>query len=376
MYVPDNGIYRTQSNGGGLHDGGQILALTYGSEGRQGDLDENTSSIGIYAQRDVTIHGATVTGEPLVVDNGGGLLNQTDDGQVLAQSRNGFTNSSDVEIRAQNDATIDGVVKAGARHGEFNSANVKIAAAGLIDGVGYIAARGDGEDSILLRSTSLNNILIPITEEHFNIVPDVEEGPVDILENEFGWIYWTWCADCEDEEVDLFAPVAPLAQFEIPRIEGCPELVQAAAVELGITAETIQVGLGNGLALTPSIQACRACATLVDAAAILRDEDGSRMAAVVQMFNTLAPADAPFTPATAASIAMVFEGAAEGSQYASAMEYIDAFAQYVAVLDIELGSPVGDSVAFVMEKHGAGVMGNDNANIAAFIATRLEAIGG
>jgi hypothetical protein len=36
------------------------------------------------------------------------------------------------------------------------------------------------------------------------------------------------------------------------------------------------------------------------------------------------------------------------------MEYIDAFVQYVAVLDTEMGSPVGDSVAFVMEKHGAG----------------------
>ena len=100
------------------------------------------------------------------------------------------------------------------------------------------------------------------------------------------------------------------------------------------------------------------------------------MAAMVRMFNEVAPADTPFTPATAASIAMALEGAAEGSQYASVMEYIDAFAQYVAVLDIELGSPVGDSVVFVMEKHGAGVMGSDNANIAAFVAMRLEAIGG
>ncbi len=170
-------------------------------------------------------------------------------------------------------------------------------------------------------------------------------------------------------------PADPRAQFQVPTIEGCPQLVQAAALELGITAETIQVGIGDAIALNPTIQACQACAALVDAAAILRDEDGSRMAAVVQMFNTLAPADAPFTPATAASIAMVFEGAAEGSQYASAMEYIDAFAQYVAVLDIELGSPVGDSVAFVLEKHGADVTGSDNANIADFIATRLEAIG-
>ncbi len=111
--------------------------------------------------------------------------------------------------------------------------------------------------------------------------------------------------------------------------------------------------------------------------AILRDEDGSRMAAMVQAFNALAPADAPFTPEMATSIAMAFEGADEGTQYASAMEYVDAFVQYVAVLDIELGSPVGDdSVAFVMEKYGAGITASDNANIGAFVATRLEAIGG
>jgi hypothetical protein len=60
------------------------------------------------------------------------------------------------------------------------------------------------------------------------------------------------------------------------------------------------------------------------------------------------------------------------------MEYVDAFAQYVAVLDIELGSPVGDgdSVAFVMEKYGAGITGSDNPNIAAFVAAHLGASGG
>jgi len=181
------------------------------------------------------------------------------------------------------------------------------------------------------------------------------------------------CPLCELVAAFLAAP--PLPQVQIPTIEGCPQLVQAAAMELGITAETIQVGIGGALALNPTIQPCEACATLVDAASILRDEDGSRMAAMVQTFNALAPADAPFTPATAASVAMAFEGAAEGSQYASAMEYIDAFVQYVAVLDTGLGSPVGDPVAFVMDKYGAGVTGSDNANIAAFVAMRLEAIG-
>ena len=167
---------------------------------------------------------------------------------------------------------------------------------------------------------------------------------------------------------------APLARFQIPTIEGCPQLMQAAAIELGITGETIQVRMGNVLALNPTIQPCQACATLIDAARILRDEDGSRMAAMIQVFDALAPADAPFTPEMAASIVMAFEGAAEGTLYASVMEYIDAFVQYVAVMDTDLGSPVGDSVAFVMEKYGAGITGSDNGNIGAFVATRLEGL--
>jgi hypothetical protein len=50
---------------------------------------------------------------------------------------------------------------------------------------------------------------------------------------------------------------------------------------------------------------------------------------------------------------------------------------YVAVLDNELGAPVGDSVAFVMDKYGDGV--SANADIEAFVAGRIanmEVFGG
>ena len=147
-------------------------------------------------------------------------------------------------------------------------------------------------------------------------------------------------------------------------------LAQAAAMELGIPEETLQVGLGNALALNPNIQPCQTCASLLNSASILKDVDGSRMAAMLQVFNATAPADAPFTPEMATSIAMAFEDAAEGSQYASAMEFIDAFVQYAAALD-ELGSPVGDSTAFVMDKYGDGL--GENSNMASFVAGRIAA---
>ena len=137
----------------------------------------------------------------------------------------------------------------------------------------------------------------------------------------------------------------------------------------------MQVSIGNALALNPTLQACDACATLIEAALILRDEDGSRMAAMTQMFNTMAPGGPgglPYTPEMQALIATAFAGAAEGSQYASVMEYTDAFIKYFSVLETDLASPVGDSLAFVMDKYGAGVLGSDNSNIAAFLAASLE----
>jgi filamentous hemagglutinin family protein len=182
------------------------------------------------------------------------------------------------------------------------------------------------------------------------------------------------CPDCPcQDEGGVFAPVAPLAQFELPRIEGCPALTQAAAQELGIAAETLQVAIGNALAMNPNIQPCQACSTLVNAAAVLRDADGSRMAAMAYVFNQIAPADAPFTPEMGAAIATAFsQNAQTDARYASAMEYVDAFVKYVTVVDRDLNAPIGgDAVAFAMNKYGNAMTQGGNANMAAYILSQM-----
>jgi hypothetical protein len=144
------------------------------------------------------------------------------------------------------------------------------------------------------------------------------------------------------------------------------------ADELGVGVD-IQVVVANAYAYSTDCQPCDAAARLQEAARILADEDGSRMAAMLAVFNDLAPAGAPFTPEMGTTIATALTGAAEASQYATAAEYVDAFVQYIAILDTELGSPVDDSVAFVMARYGTGLTASDNANLASFIATRMEA---
>jgi len=191
--------------------------------------------------------------------------------------------------------------------------------------------------------------------------PDITDGRAWVLEDPL-------------DAAPLSREAGQAAEDQTLGLDGCPVLVAAASAELGIPGDTIEVSLANSYALNTDIQPCETCARLVNAAAILADADGSAMAAMNQVFNELAPAGAPYTPEVAASIVTAFAGRVnDGTQYATAIEYIDAFVNYIAVLNSEMGSPVGDSVAFTMQKYGSGVTGSDNANMAAFVAARLEA---
>lgn len=180
-----------------------------------------------------------------------------------------------------------------------------------------------------------------------------------------------WVLENPGDTPDPIVP--PLPVLELPKLAGCPLEMQAAAAELGIPAETLQLTIRNSLATNPNIQPCDACARLVTAAAILSDTDGVRLAAMNAIFNTLAPADAPFTPETSAAIVTAFAQLGEQDrQYALASEYIDAFVSYVAVLNDDLKAPIGDPVAFVLEKHGAALSGQTvNPNAAAYILSRI-----
>ena len=172
-------------------------------------------------------------------------------------------------------------------------------------------------------------------------------------------------------------PPAPLPELEEPEIEGCPVLMDAVAMELGIASETIQLSINRALAAAPNIQPCDACARFIKHAGILSDPNGIRMAAMVQIFNEIAPANMPPSDEMFASIATAFRQQLDNAdmpQYATAMEFLDAFVGYIAVLNTELGSPVGDSTVYAMAKHGGPTM-TGNSNIAAYIQARLQSAG-
>ena len=144
-----------------------------------------------------------------------------------------------------------------------------------------------------------------------------------------------------------------------------------------MNSETIQVSINRSLATSLNIQPCDACARLLKYADVLRDPGGTAMAAMAQVFNEIAPADVPPSDEMFASIATAFSrhmNDPEMPQYATAVEFIDAFVGYISILDNELGSPAGDSVEFAINKHGGSLM-DDNPNVAAYMQIRLANAG-
>jgi hypothetical protein len=174
---------------------------------------------------------------------------------------------------------------------------------------------------------------------------------------------------------NTLVPVPALYTPELPVLEGCPVALGAVAAELGINTGDLQIAIGNSLTDTANGQACNACENVMASAAILKDTDGRYMEAMLLVFNELAPTEQPYTAATGAMIASAMSDVQNLNdpatpQYATALEYINAFVAYVTTLDNELGSPVEDSMALVLEKYGSA-LGDGNANIETHIQGQL-----
>ncbi|MCI0499486.1 MAG: filamentous hemagglutinin N-terminal domain-containing protein [Planctomycetales bacterium] len=168
---------------------------------------------------------------------------------------------------------------------------------------------------------------------------------------------------------------APLPARELPELEGCPVEMDAVANELGINSDDIQFLMHNALAANPNLQPCQACQRVMIAVGALRDEDGARFAAMNRIFNSIAPIDAPFTPEVSAAVTTALADMADSNpDYALAADYIDAFVDYVAVVNGQLKAPVGDPVVYTLNKYGQSLMSADNQNILSYLVARVEVI--
>ena len=185
-------------------------------------------------------------------------------------------------------------------------------------------------------------------------------------------------------------PVAPLQKLEYPVVVGCPAEMDAAAAELGVNSDQFQMIIANSMATNPGTQPCDACASLLTAAATLKQMgNGQHMSALAEIFSTLAPIDAPYTPEVSASVETALanfremdsrlamltdEEYAEYQQSATANELVEAFVSYIAVLENDLKLPVGDSVAMVVEKYFDAIEAAGNPNIGTYLIEQMESV--
>lgn len=183
--------------------------------------------------------------------------------------------------------------------------------------------------------------------------------------------------DPEPEPVALYMALAPIPEEADLEYSGCPALIKWTADELGIDQETMQIWTANALASPQDMQPCDACARLKVAATILRDEEGTHIAALAQVINESALSAAPPSGEQMASIANAITSNTEAdSHYARAGKYLDALTEYVGILNTEMDFSTTESVMFAADKYVSRLAGSENVGVAAFVTARLAALGG
>ncbi len=188
--------------------------------------------------------------------------------------------------------------------------------------------------------------------------PDIDDGRAWVLE-------------------DMPAENAPLGQLLITTIQGCPALMKWAAEELGIDERRIYIWAEIALAFDMDIQPCDACARLKDTATILRDTEGTYIAALAMAVNQFASVTTPPSEEQMASIAeAIARHGGDDTHYATAGQWLDALAKYVEILSTDFGWSLDEAVALVTDKYVAPAIEGGDVNLAAFIAMRLAGLGG
>jgi hypothetical protein len=175
----------------------------------------------------------------------------------------------------------------------------------------------------------------------------------------------------------MIMEAAPIGEQVELAILGCPALMKWAADELGIDERRIYVWAAIALAFDMNIQPCKACARLKDTATILRDSEGTYIAALAMAVNQFASVTAPPSEEQMASIAeAISRHGGDDTHYATAGQWLDALVEYIRILSTDLGWSLDEAVVLVTDKYVAPAIEGADANLAAFIALRLADLGG
>lgn len=171
------------------------------------------------------------------------------------------------------------------------------------------------------------------------------------------------------------SPVAPgLERIPVTfSYSGSPALAKWVAKELGVEEDKLQVWVTNTLASSRDIQPFETYAKLRTSAVILKDLSGTHIAALTQVVNEYASSTAPPTEEQMASIAdAISSNAGADNHYGIAEEYLNALAQYISILNTEMGFSMDEAVQFATANYVNQLADRGNANVAAYVSARLS----
>ena len=170
----------------------------------------------------------------------------------------------------------------------------------------------------------------------------------------------------------VLSPVAPGLEKREIEYSGCPALEKWVSKELGMSRRTIEIWMANALASSRDIQPFESYARLRTAAVILKDNGGAHIAALNRVINEFASSSAPLTEEQMASIAdAIASNAGADNQYGIAEEYLNALAQYISILNSEMGFSIEEAVQFATANYINPLAEHGNANVAAYITAKL-----
>jgi hypothetical protein len=172
-------------------------------------------------------------------------------------------------------------------------------------------------------------------------------------------------------------PLEPENRGEVEEAD-TEALMQWLVEELGETAAQVYLARAYPPSLNTDLRhPYKEVERLRNFAAILKDPGGTHIAALGRVVNEFVPPSVPPSEEQMASIAEVFElHSNDGTHYATAGQWLDALAEYVAILNTKIGWPADKSIAFVMGKYRTAITEASDVSVVAFIQMHLEGLGG
>jgi hypothetical protein len=192
-----------------------------------------------------------------------------------------------------------------------------------------------------------------------------------------------------EEEAAMTAIPASVDLGEMGQIEGATLAnLQWLAEELGLCEgdregeegsrcqELTQAYLAGAFLQATDLRPHQAASQLRLLAEVLHDADGTRVAALTRVVSEFVEAVPPSEEQMTSIAATLAEHTNDGTHYAAAGQWLDALAEYVGILNSDIGWTQDESVAFVMGKYCAPIAESGDAGVLAFVQMHLEGLSG